>query len=64
LESERDALRKRIKLVDAVAQSARPLDLQLGQSDRHRLDQYLTSLDELESRLVAAERWADIPLKK
>jgi hypothetical protein len=62
--SERDKLLQRIKLVDAVAESARSLDKQLGQSDRERMDQYLTSLNEVESRLIASERWIDIPLKK
>ena len=64
LESERDKLKRRIKLVDAVAESARSFNRQLGKSDRERMDQYLTSLDELESRLIASERWIDIPLKK
>jgi hypothetical protein len=64
LEEQRDTLRKRIKLVDAVAKSARSLDQQLGQSDRERMDQYLTSLNEVESRLIASERWIDVPLKK
>ncbi len=27
------------------------------------MDQYLTSLNEVESRLIASERWIDIPLK-
>ncbi|MFN0168531.1 MAG: DUF1552 domain-containing protein [Bryobacteraceae bacterium] len=64
LESQRDNLRRRIKLVDAVAESARSLDRQLGKSDRERMDQYLTSLNEVESRLIASERWIDVPLKK
>ncbi len=64
MESERDRLRRQIKLVDAVADSARALDRQLGQSDRVRMDQYLTSLNEVESRLIASERWIDVPLKK
>jgi hypothetical protein len=64
LQSEREKLHKRIKLVDAVAASARSLDQQLGKSDRERMDQYLTSLNEVESRLIASERWIDIPLKK
>jgi len=64
LQSQRDQLQRRIKLVDAVAESARSLDQQLGQSDRERMDQYLTSLNEVESRLIASERWIDIPLKK
>jgi hypothetical protein len=36
----------------------------LGKSDRERMDQYMTSLNELESRLIASEKWIDIPLKK
>jgi len=61
---ERAKLQRRIKLVDAVAESARSLDKRLGKSDREKMDQYLTSLNEVESRLIAAERWIDIPLKK
>ena len=64
LESKRDKLQRRIKLVDAVAESARSLDRLLGKSDRVRMDQYLTSLNEVESRLIASEKWIDIPLKK
>jgi hypothetical protein len=64
LKAERDRIRKQIKLVDAVSASAKSLDKQLGKSDRERMDQYLTSLNELESRLTAAEKWADVPLKK
>jgi hypothetical protein len=64
LKSEHEKLQRRIKLVDAVAKSARSLDQQLGKSDRERMDQYMTSLSEVESRLIASERWIDIPLKK
>lgn len=64
LEQEHAKLQRRIKLVDAVASSAKSLDQQLGKSDRERMDQYLTSLNEVESRLVASERWIDVPLKK
>jgi len=57
-------LQRRIKLVDAVADSAKSLDAKLGKTDRERMDQYLSTLNEMESRLVASERWIDIPLKK
>lgn len=63
-QTERDSLRRRIKLVDAVVESARSLDRQLGQSDRRRMEQYLTSLSEVESRLIASEKWIEVPLKK
>ena len=64
VKSEHENLQRRIKLVDAVVASAKTLDSQLGKNDRERMDQYLTSLNEVESRLIASERWIDIPLKK
>jgi len=64
LKSEHEKLQHRIKLVDAVAESARALDKKLGKTDRVRMEQYLTSLNEVESRLAASEKWIDIPLKK
>lgn len=64
LKTEHEKLQRRIKLVDAVAESARALDKKLGRTDRERMEQYLTSLNEVESRLAASEKWIDIPLKK
>ena len=64
LETQRKNLKRRIKLVDAVLENARALNKKLGKSDREKMDQYLTSLNEVESRLIASENWIDIPLKK
>lgn len=64
LQSEHDNVERRVKLVDAVAGNARALDKQLGKSDKARMDQYLTSLNEVETQLIASERWIDVPLKK
>ena len=64
VKSEHEKLQRRIKLVDAVVENARSLDRQLGKNDRERMDQYLTSLNEVESRLIASEKWIDVPLKK
>ena len=64
MQEERAKLQRRIKLVDAVAESAKSLDKELGKSDRERMEQYLTSLNEVESRLIASEKWIDVPLKK
>lgn len=63
LQAEHAGLQRRIRLVDAVVESARSLQKQLGQTDRERMDQYLTSLNEVESRLMASEQWIDVPLK-
>jgi hypothetical protein len=64
LETRRDQLQRRVRLVDAVLENARSLDKRLGKSDREKMDQYLASLDEVESRLETAEKWIDIPLKQ
>ena len=64
LVAQRAQLTKRIKLVDAVLENARLLNRQLGQSDRQKMDQYLASLNDVESRLIASEKWIDIPLKE
>jgi len=64
LQAEHAELKHRIRLVDAVAENARVLGQKLGQTDRDKMDQYMTSLEEVESRLVASEKWIDIPLKK
>lgn len=64
LEGKRRKLQRRIKLVDAVLENAKTFNKRLGQSDRQKMDQYLTSLNEVESRLIASEKWIEIPLKK
>lgn len=63
-DQEHTNLERRLKLVDAVAGNARALDKQLGSSDKARMDQYLTSLNEVETQLISSERWINVPLKK
>ncbi len=62
--SQSDQLKRRIRLVDAVLENSKSFDLLLGQSDREKMDQYITSLSEIESRLIASEKWISVPLKK
>lgn len=64
LQRERQNLKRRIRLVDAVMENAKKLNQQLSRADREKMEQYLTSLNEIESRLIASEKWIDIPLKK
>lgn len=63
LEQERIDLKRRIRLVDAVLENARALNRRLGKNDREKLDQYLTSLNEVEERLIASEKWIEVPIK-
>jgi len=48
-------------ILDAVSDQARALERSVGSSDRARLDQYFTSLRELESRLQASKGWERKP---
>ena len=48
-------------IMDLVAEDARALQRELGSGDRDRLDQYFTSVRELERRLVESEAWANRP---
>ena len=48
-------------VLDAVAERAAALQKQLGSADRDRLDQYFTSVREVEKRLLISEEWEHKP---
>ena len=48
-------------VLDAVAAQAKSLESDLGYKDRERLDQYFTSVRDLEGRLKASEGWEKKP---
>ena len=48
--------RRRVSILDYVAEDARQLKLRLGVKDQQKLDEYLTSIREVEQRLLADER--------
>ncbi|MFN0019684.1 MAG: DUF1552 domain-containing protein [Pirellulaceae bacterium] len=50
--------RTRQSVLDLVAEDAAALKVQLGQTDRRKLDEYLTSVREIERRIVQAETLA------
>jgi hypothetical protein len=60
---KRDALGRQLSLVDAVLENAKAFSRRLGRTDRETMQQYLASLDEMETRLAASERWIDTPVK-
>lgn len=51
-------------IMDAVADGAKRLEKQVGPEDRQRLDQYYTSVRELEQQLVRAQEWEKKPKPK
>jgi hypothetical protein len=48
-------------ILDFVTQDTRSLESELGSSDSHKLDEYLTSIRDVEKRIEAAERFQSIP---
>jgi hypothetical protein len=48
-------------ILDAIADQARDLERNVGPRDRTRLDQYFTSVRDLESRLQASKGWESKP---
>jgi hypothetical protein len=48
-------------ILDAVAEQVRDLERSVGSRDRERLDQYFTSVRDLENRLQASKGWESKP---
>ena len=51
-------------ILDSVNDRAKQLQRDLGARDRERLDQYFSSVRDLEQRLVRAEEWEHLPKPK
>jgi hypothetical protein len=54
-------LRDGRSVLDAVGDQARQIRSGLGGDDRDKLDEYFTSVRELEQRLAVAEKWSKVP---
>ena len=59
--ARRRRLRERESILDALAADARRLEARVSAADRRRLEQYLTSVRELEDRLQVAGAWEARP---
>ena len=56
-----EALRQDRSMLDFVAEESRSLNKSLSPADRQRMDQYFTSVRELERRLASQEAWEHRP---
>ena len=63
-EVERTRLKHRGSVLDALRDSARALNQTLGAADRDKLDQYLTSVRDVEQRVQMSKEWLDRPKPK
>jgi hypothetical protein len=61
---ERERLTHRGSVLDALRESAKSLHGDLNPADRDKLDQYLTSVRDVERRLQMSEAWLDKPKPK
>lgn len=61
---QRRELHRRGSILDTVLEEARRLDGRLGGQDSDRLEQYLTSVREIEIRTQRADDWLDKPRPK
>jgi hypothetical protein len=57
-------LRDGQSILDRVGDQARQMQADLGSGDREKLDEYFTSVRELEQRLARAEEWSKKPKPK
>ncbi len=66
--SVRDQQASRVRegrsIMDLVGDDAKSLSRELGSSDRDRLDEYFSSVRQLEKRMEKSERWAKLPKPK
>ena len=63
-EVERTRLKHRGSVLDALRDSANALNRTLNVADRDKLDQYLTSVRDVERRLQMSKEWLDRPKPK
>jgi hypothetical protein len=64
VESQLRRIEEGRSILDDVREQARSLEARLGREDQDKLDEYLTSVRELEQRLADDERWARTPKPK
>ncbi len=57
-------LRDGKSIMDLVGEQARQMQREVGNDDRHKLDEYFTSVRELEQRLVRGQEWIRKPKPK
>ena len=62
--AERERLSNRASVLDALRESAKQLGGNLDAADRGKLDQYLTSVRDVERRLKMSEAWLEKPKPK
>ena len=61
VEAQKRRLRDGRSILDAVGERARKMQTSVGKRDQEKLDEYFTSVRELERRMATAEEWSKKP---
>jgi hypothetical protein len=64
IQTQMRKLREGRSIMDTVREEARSFERRVGAADREKLDEYYTSVREMEQRLVKAEDWVQKPKPK
>ena len=64
VQAQKQRLRNGQSILDMVREEAKRMEASLGGRDREKVDEYFTSVRELEKRMVTAEEWAKKPKPK
>ena len=64
VDSQRKELAYEAKVVDMVLENAKALNKKLSKNDREKMDQYLTSVSEIEDNVNRTSKWLDTPIKE
>ena len=59
--TRRSQLKSSAHMLDRVLEDSRALRLRLGNNDREKLDEYLSSVRQIEKRVARAQAWLEVP---
>ncbi|WP_282134040.1 DUF1552 domain-containing protein [Seonamhaeicola maritimus] len=60
----RQSLQQDKKIVDLVLEDSKSLKKRLGQNDKTKLDEYMSTLNRVEEQVKRNEKWLDVPMKE
>lgn len=64
LEERRHMIRKERSIMDAFRDQSRSLETKISKWDKEKLDEYFTSIRQIEKNLTKSEKWAAVPKPK
>ena len=57
-------IRKERSIMDAFREQSRSLETKISKWDKEKLDEYFTSIRQIEKNLTKSEKWAAVPKPK